>query len=94
MNACYGLACWTLAALVFYLVFHPAHYLTDEPITNHMEATLKPLRGQISDRLRKLFGRDDPGWQPGRPGDVPPKAHRNPPDVEGHGLGGRNRKDS
>lgn len=50
------------------------------------------LNGKISDRLRKLFASDDPVWNPGRPADVPPKAHKNPKHVEGHKLKGRGQK--
>ncbi len=49
---------------------------------------MKPLRGVISDRLRRLFAGDDPAWNPGRPAS-PTKAKPVPKHVEGHQLGGR-----
>lgn len=55
---------------------------------------MKPLRGVISDRLRKLLAPGDPAWEPKRQGDAPPsaKAVRG---ASGYGLGrGATRKRS
>lgn len=46
------------------------------------------LGGPISDKLRKLFAKDDPAWKSGRPGS-PTKGVKNPKGIEGHKLGGR-----
>lgn len=47
---------------------------------------MKPLRGVISDRLRKLLSPSDPAWTPVR-GSEPPRPV--PKHVDGHGMTGR-----
>lgn len=49
---------------------------------------MKPVSGPISDRLRKLFSRSDPAWNPPRPAS-PTKAKKLPKGVDGTRLGGR-----
>lgn len=53
---------------------------------------MRPLRGVISDRLRRMFGADDPAWNPGRPADVQPKkGTKLPKGVQGESMTGRKR---
>lgn len=52
---------------------------------------MRPLRGVISDMLRRRKG---PQWNPPRPADAAPpkKTPKLPPGVEGKSLGGRTKK--
>lgn len=54
------------------------------------EIYMEPLNGPISDRLRKMFKKDDPIWFPPRDHTTPKKT-KLPKGVEGHSLGGRNK---